>query len=115
MAFVPVARLDEIPSDRGLRVEIDGVGIGLYRIGDAVHAMEDACPHQGFPLHDGHLEGCVIICRVHGWPFDVTTGFDPDNPDGFPLPCFAVEVEADEVRVDLTQQINDPRHKRPAR
>ena len=25
MAFVPVARLDEIPSDRGLRVEIDGV------------------------------------------------------------------------------------------
>ena len=115
MAFVPVARLSEIPTDRGLRVVVEGVGIGLYRVGDEVHAMEDACPHQGFPLHDGNLEGCVIICRAHGWPFDVRTGFDPDDADGFPIPTFAVEVEADEVRLDITQQLNDPRRLRRER
>ncbi|MEM9174174.1 MAG: Rieske 2Fe-2S domain-containing protein [Myxococcota bacterium] len=109
MAFVSVAHLSEIPTDRGLRVVVDGVGVGLYRVGDEVHAMEDACPHQGFPLHDGDLEGCVIICRVHGWPFDVRTGFDPDDADGFPIPCFAVEVENEVVRIDVTRQINDPR------
>ena len=54
----------------------------------------------------------MIICRVHGWPFDIRTGFDPDNPDGFPIPCFAVEVEADEVRIDVTKQTNDPRANR---
>ena len=66
MPFRTVARLSEIPPDRGLRVEIDGIAVGLYRVGDAVHAMEDACPHAGYPLHEGDLEGCVITCRAHG-------------------------------------------------
>jgi nitrite reductase/ring-hydroxylating ferredoxin subunit len=115
LSFVAVARLDQIPQDRGLRVVIDGIGIGLYRVGDAIHAMEDACPHAGYPLSEGELAGSVIACRAHGWPFDVRTGFDPDNADGFPVPCFAVEVEGNEVRIDLTDQINDPRRNRSLR
>ncbi len=74
--------------------------------------MEDACPHAGVPLSDGTLEGCVITCRAHGWPFDVRTGFDPDHADGFPIPCFAVELRGDEVLVDLAVRINDPRRSR---
>ena len=112
MSFVPVARLHEIPTDRGLRVVIDDVGVGLYRVGDAVHAMEDACPHAGVPLSDGTLDGCVVTCRAHGWPFDVRTGFDPDDADGFPIPCFAVEIRGDEVFVDLSDRVNDPRRRR---
>ncbi|MCA9505969.1 MAG: Rieske 2Fe-2S domain-containing protein [Myxococcales bacterium] len=112
MSFVPVARLEEIPPDRGLRVEIDGIGIGLYRVDDTVHAMEDACPHAGYPLSEGDYERCVITCRAHGWRYDVRTGFDPENPDGFPLPCFAVQVVDGRVEVDLDQRINDPRRGR---
>jgi nitrite reductase/ring-hydroxylating ferredoxin subunit len=112
LSFVTAAQLADVPTDRGLRVTIEGIAIGLYRIGDAVHAMEDACPHAGYPLSDGELSGCVISCRAHGWPFDVTTGFDPDNADGFPVPCFAVEIQGDEVRVDLENRINDPRRSR---
>ena len=111
MSFVPAARLNEIPTDRGLRVEIDGVGVGLYRIGEAVYAMEDVCPHAGLPLSDGTLEGCVITCRAHGWPFDVRTGFDPDDADGFPIPCFAVELRDDQVFVDVSERVNDPRRR----
>jgi nitrite reductase/ring-hydroxylating ferredoxin subunit len=111
MAFVRVAQLEEIPSDRGLRVHIDGVDIGLYRVDECVYAMEDTCPHAGFPLSEGELEGCVIHCRAHGWPFDVRTGFDPENADGFPIPCFAVSVADGVVEVDLDQRINDPRRR----
>jgi nitrite reductase/ring-hydroxylating ferredoxin subunit len=113
LSFVPVARLDEIPTDRGLRVVVEGIGIGLYRVGEAIYAMEDACPHAGYPLSEGELDGCIISCRAHGWPFDIRTGFDPDHADGFPIPCFAVEVEGDEVRIDLANRINDPRRRRP--
>ena len=80
-------------------------------MGEVVYAMEDACPHAGYPLHEGDLVGCVITCRFHGWPFDVRTGFDPDDADGFPIPCFAVEVDGDDVRVDLENRINDPRRR----
>lgn len=108
MAFVPVARLDEIPQDRGLRIQIDGVAVGLYRVGESVYAMEDACPHAGFPLSEGSFENCVIVCKAHGWPFDVRTGFDPDNADGFPIPCFTVRVAGNEVSIDLESRTNAP-------
>lgn len=108
LAFVSVARLEDIPGDRGLRVEVAGVGVGLYRVGDRVYAMEDACPHAGFHLSQGELEGCVVTCLAHGWLFDVRTGFDPHHADGFPVPCFAVQVEGGEVRIDLDARVNDP-------
>lgn len=112
LPFVSVARLTDLPPDGGLRVVVDGIGIGLYRVGDVIYAMEDDCPHAGHPLSEGQLEGCVITCRAHGWPFDIRTGFDPDHGDGFPIPCFAVALEGDEIRIDLTRRINDPRRAR---
>ena len=111
MSFVAVARLDEIPSDRGLRVRLEGIDLGLYRVGERVYAMEDTCPHAGFPLSEGEFENCVIVCKAHGWPFDVRTGFDPDDQDGFPIPCFAVRVLEGQVEVDLTSRTNDPRRR----
>ncbi|MGY8736669.1 MAG: Rieske (2Fe-2S) protein [bacterium] len=114
MAFVSVARLQDIPESSGLRVKIDEIGIGLYRIDDKIHAMEDACPHAGFPLSEGEFENCVIVCKAHGWPFDVRTGFDPNHSDGFPVPCFAVELRGDDVLVNIEDRINDPRRKRAA-
>lgn len=109
MSFVPVARLSEIPNKRGLCVRVDGIDVGLYLVDERVYAMEDTCPHAGFPLSKGELEGCVITCQAHGWPFDVRTGFDPENADGFPIPCFAVSIEDGMVHVDLERRTNDPR------
>ncbi len=111
MAFLPVANVDEIPEDAGKRVRIEGIDVGLYRVGEKIYAMEDVCPHAGFPLSKGKLEGCVIVCEAHGWPFDIRTGFDPENEDGFPIPCFAVTVEDGIVHVDLEQRTNEPRRR----
>ena len=109
MAFVAVAGLDEISPSRGLRVTVGGVALGLYRVGDAIHAMEDACPHAGFPLSKGRFEDGVIICAAHGLRYDVRTGFDPEHADGFPIPCFRVRVVEGRVEVDLEDRINGPR------
>ena len=47
----------------------------LMRIGDAVCAYRDACPHEGFPLSEtGMIEEGVLICNKHLWEFDVATG-----------------------------------------
>jgi nitrite reductase (NADH) small subunit/3-phenylpropionate/trans-cinnamate dioxygenase ferredoxin subunit len=128
LPFVTVAELAAIPEGKGLRVVLDptsgapipeaerheqeGLAVGLYRSGDQVYAMEDACPHAGFPLSRGSFENCVIVCDAHGWPFDVRTGFDPANADGFPIPCFSTRVVGDQVEVDLTVRTNDPRKRR---
>ena len=115
MTFVPVARLDEIPASRALRVKVGELALGLYRIGDAIHAMEDACPHAGFALSKGRFENGVVVCSAHGLRYDVRTGFDPEHADGFPIPCFRIRVEDGMVEVDLDDRINDPRKQRERR
>jgi len=114
VAFRLVARESEIPSGRGLRVEIAGIEVGLFRVGTEIHALENACPHAGLPLSQGTLEGCILTCNAHGWRFDVRTGFDPDNDDGFPIPCFPVRLANGEVHVDIENPSNLRRRPRPA-
>lgn len=112
MAFVSVARLDAISSGGATCVQIEGVAVGLFRVGAQVYAMENACPHAGFPLSQGELRGSVVVCAAHGWDYDVRTGFPPHSRDGFPIPCFAVELRDGEVWVDLHQRLNDPPKRR---
>ena len=75
-------------------------------MGDALHALENLCPHAGAPLSEGCLEGPIVTCTLHGWRFDVRTGFDPDHADGFPIPCFAVRVAGARIEVDVDQVLN---------
>lgn len=87
-------------------MEIAGIQVGLFRVGDEIFAMENVCPHAGLPLSAGTLEGCIVTCNAHGWSFDVRTGFAPGDDDGFPIPCFAVRVENGDVEVDIEQSTN---------
>lgn len=101
MAFRRVAALADVPTGRGLCVTIDGIEIGLYRVGEAIHAIENRCPHAGYPLCEGRLEGRHVICPGHGWEFDVATGLAPGEVDETPLVRYAVRVEAGAVWVEL--------------
>lgn len=100
MPFERVARLAEIPEDCGLLVQLDGEEIGLYRVGNAVVALENSCPHAGYPLHLGVFDGQVVICSAHGWEYDVCTGLPPGLSKGHPLRRFAVRIAGDDVLID---------------
>ncbi len=115
MGFQRVARLGDVPAGRGLKVVVDGVELGLFRVGDSVAAIENACPHAGYPLSEGTIDGCVVVCPAHGFEYDIETGFAPGESDGFPIPRFAVRVEDDAVWVDLEIRLNDPRAARARR
>jgi len=100
LAFERVAALQEIPTDRGICVRIRGLEIGLYRVGDEVYALENACPHAGWPLHEGEVSDRVVICGGHGFEYDVTTGRPPGTHDGFGLARYPVEIRGDDVLID---------------
>ena len=37
-------------------------------------ALDNRCPHEGYPLAQGELKGCSLTCCWHNWKFDVRDG-----------------------------------------
>ena len=70
-----VGRVGAVPVGRGATVRLkDGSEIALFNIGDKYHALENFCPHKGFPLADSRVYGNIVECDHHGWRFSVETG-----------------------------------------
>src|SRR5438067_261067 len=66
--WVRVASLSELPTEGlGHAVKAEGLAIALFRWDDRVYAIEDLCPHLGFPLSEGIMQAGEVICSWHGW------------------------------------------------
>ena len=61
-------------------------------------AIEDRCPHLGFPLHQGTVEAGLLTCHWHHARFDLVSGctLDPWADDA---QAFDVELAGDDVIV----------------
>jgi nitrite reductase/ring-hydroxylating ferredoxin subunit len=61
-------------------------------------ALDNRCPHMGFPLDRGSVEDGILTCHWHHARFDLASGctFDLWADD---VPTCAVELHADEVWV----------------
>lgn len=64
-----------VPVGRGATVQLkDGTELALFNVRGSLFAIDNACPHQGFPLADSRLYGDKVECDLHGWKFDVKNG-----------------------------------------
>ena len=61
--FVEVGRLQEFPEGRGRAVAVDGVLVAVFRLGETVYALRDACPHMGASLADGKIHDLKVSCH----------------------------------------------------
>ncbi|MBD0330546.1 MAG: Rieske (2Fe-2S) protein, partial [Thermoleophilia bacterium] len=99
--LVRAASLAELKSAGRLVVHLDGHVLVLFADGDAVHAVDNRCPHMGFPLHRGTVADGILICHWHHARFDLCSGgtFDEWADD---LRRFPVEMHGDDVYVDVS-------------
>lgn len=111
--YVCAARLDQLRQAGRLSVSLDGQAILLVAQGERVYALDNRCPHMGFPLHRGTVEDGILTCHWHHARFDLATGgtFDPWASD---IRTYPVEIRGDEVWVDLTAPV-DARERQRAR
>jgi nitrite reductase/ring-hydroxylating ferredoxin subunit len=94
-----VVPLTSVPEGRGLVVRVDDrLRIAIFRVGDALYAINDVCPHQSASLGEGRLTGTVVACPRHGFLIDVTSGQCPTHAL-LRVRTFTVEREGDMVRV----------------
>jgi nitrite reductase/ring-hydroxylating ferredoxin subunit len=101
MTWHRVAKVTDLAPGDIKPLELEGRRIVLVRDGDAFHATQRACLHQGGDLSEGIVSRGFLICPVHGWKFRVATGVHEISPETC-LATFAVRIEGEDVYVDPT-------------
>ena len=49
--------------------------IAVFAVADSIYAIDNRCPHEGYPLALGKLStGCILTCNWHNWKFRLDTG-----------------------------------------
>lgn len=99
MAFEAVLDEAELWLGEMRAVRVATTSVLLVRFDSGVRAYRDRCPHLGYPLSEGKLEGGVITCSAHQHCFDARTGagINPPRPCLVPVP---LRVEAGRILVD---------------
>ena len=74
--------------------------IALFKAGGRVYAVDNRCPHEGYPLAQGHVDAdCFLTCNWHNWKFRLQDGkciLGGDHVRGYP-----VKAENGDLWVDV--------------
>ena len=98
-AQIRVGTLDELRGRGCTVVTGGGHTIAVFAHDDNVFAVDNRCPHMGFPLDRGTVKDGILTCHWHHARFDLSSGgtFDPFADD---VRSFPVTVADGEVWVD---------------
>jgi nitrite reductase/ring-hydroxylating ferredoxin subunit len=109
--LVRAASLSDVREAGRLVVHLDRHTLCLFASGDDVYAVDNRCPHMGFPLHRGSVADGILTCHWHHARFDLCTGgtFDQFADD---LRTFPVELRDGEVWVDVSPRTDVLGHQR---
>ena len=76
----------------------------LLRHDGGFYAVDNRCPHMGFPLDKGSVKDCILTCHWHHARFDLNSGgtFDQFADD---VRAYPIELRGESLWIDLA-----PRH-----
>ena len=90
--FVRVCRVDDLPDGAVRLLVADGTKLAVCRVGAAIHALSNYCPHLTGDLGAGKLDGDELVCPEHAWRFKVGSGRCTNVP-GRSAHVFPVRIE----------------------
>ncbi|UOE92043.1 Rieske 2Fe-2S domain-containing protein [Alkalihalobacillus sp. LMS39] len=98
--LVLVGTVEEIKTQKAKIVKGGKHGIAVLFHDDQFYAVDNRCPHLGFPLHVGSMCDGILTCHWHHARFDLKSGgtLDPWADDATTYP---VEVKENNVFISL--------------
>ena len=69
-----LAPASEFAEGEGRPFTIDGIHLAVFLYEGSFHAVDNRCPHMGYPMSKGSIRDGVLICHWHHWEFDLKTG-----------------------------------------
>ena len=94
--FFRAASLADLQEKRVMMVRGEDRALLLCSYEDRVFALDNRCPHMGFPLSKGSVQDGILTCHWHHARFDLRSGctFDLWADDA---PAFAVRLNGDDI------------------
>jgi nitrite reductase (NADH) small subunit len=90
MTKLKAGSVDEFKESEAKIIVLNGVEIGIIRLGERFFAMRNSCPHRLAPICKGKItgtmlpsspgeliygmDGKLIRCPWHGYDYDIETG-----------------------------------------
>lgn len=72
---VTLGPLSAVPPGEGRTFDIGARKIAVFHTRQGqLFASQAECPHRRGPLADGLLGGSTLVCPLHSWKFDLSTG-----------------------------------------
>ena len=99
--YVFAAKVADVRAAGCLPAQVEGHALVLFAQGERFYALDNRCPHMGFPLERGSVEDGILTCHWHHARFDLESGctFDLWADD---VPICPVEVRNGDVWVKTT-------------
>jgi len=102
MTWIDALSTAELDAKGRVVVRTQGRQILVMATERGIFAFPNRCPHEGYPLSEGSLNGeCQLTCNWHNWKFDLTTGANLTGGDA--LRRFPVRVAAGRIWLDLIE------------
>ena len=99
-----VCRIRDIPPGTSKVFTVRERPIAVFNVEGRFYAIYNVCPHEGGPLGEGHVKGCVVTCPWHDLAFDLRNGQGTDG-GGYCVGSYDVRVEDDEVFIGPRRKI----------
>lgn len=98
--FIKCAEVADIPEEGIIAVNVAGHSIALAKSNDKIFAVDNRCPHMGYPLNRGSVQDGILICHWHHAMFDLASGctFHPFADD---VQAYPIDVRDSSVYVNV--------------
>ena len=106
--YVRVAHKGDLEPGTGKTVDVNGTPEALFNVDGVYHAIHNTCPHEDGPLGEGELSHAIVICPLHDYEFDVTSGRCLTEP-AYSVERFDVRVEGDDILIGNEVAVPDAR------
>jgi nitrite reductase/ring-hydroxylating ferredoxin subunit len=103
---IRIGTVDEIKQQGAVVVSGHDRPLAVFYHQDQIYAVDNRCPHMGFPLHRGTTQDGILTCHWHHARFDLASGctFDLWADD---IPSYPVEVDQGTVWVVMSSHTID--------
>ena len=99
--YVKIAEAKAVLKNQMQVFNAKGHEILVVNVEGKFYALENRCPHMGYPLFFGSLEGDVLTCGFHSAKFNVRTGESVGPVTSERLKTFSVKIQDYSIFVEV--------------